>query len=389
MDNNAKNPHLILDNEAKKQYERAAQKPPAGEKFLPITLPYARVLVVDDVQINLEIAMGMMQHYKMQIDGVTSGREAIDAIRDEKQKYDVIFMDHFMPDLDGIETVKIIRQEIGTEYAKNIPIIALTAEINEDSEKMFLNSGFQAFLPKPINMARLDAILRKWVQDKEKEAIANEKTHPEDQCSGTDSRKGYERQMILGKVEGLDMEKGRERFGGNTEVYLQVLRSFNVNTPLLIKAIREVREDTLADYAITVHGIKGSCWGIWAEPAGELAANLEKAAKAGDFNYVAANNRPLIEMLSKLVENITAVLHMETPREKPQKDKPDREALSKILAACKNYNITEATAAIKELEQFEYTSDGELVSWLRENAEQMNSLEIVERLTGLLEAAAQ
>jgi CheY-like chemotaxis protein len=133
-------------------------------------MPYARILVVDDVSINLDVAAGMMLPYGMTVDCVTSGREAIRLVREEKVKYDAIFMDHMMPDLDGIETVKIIRNEIDSDYAKNVPIIALTANAIVGNEKMFLESGFQAFLTKPIDTVKLDAQLNRWVRDKEKEA---------------------------------------------------------------------------------------------------------------------------------------------------------------------------------------------------------------------------
>ena len=381
--------------------EHDIQQPaPAKDEFLPLKLPYARVLVVDDVEINLEVAMAMMHSYEMQIDGVTSGQQAIDAIRDEKQKYHAIFMDHFMPDLDGMETVKIIRQEIGTEYARTIPIIALTAESDAETEEMFLSNGFQAFLPKPVEIAHLDAVLRKWVRDGElekasagKQNTAGGKTCPStsseysgvEQRSGKDRRKGYDRRAFRNKIEGLDIQKGLSRFGGDMEDYLQVLRSFNANIPILIEAIRKVGRNNLKEYAITVHGIRGSCWGIWAETAGELATHLERAAKAGDFDFVAANNPFLIATLSKLITDIEAAIHREASlQSKPEKNMPDRDILSKILTACKSYNMTQANALIKELEQFEYASHGELVLWLRENADQMNCLEIVERLSDWL-----
>jgi CheY-like chemotaxis protein len=81
----------------------------------------------------------MMKPYGMKIDCVTSGQEAIDAIRAEKVKYNAIFMDHMMPGMDGIEATRIIREEIGTEYAKTVPVIALTANAIVGNEEMFLN----------------------------------------------------------------------------------------------------------------------------------------------------------------------------------------------------------------------------------------------------------
>jgi CheY-like chemotaxis protein len=98
-----------------------------------------------------------------------SGQESVDLIAAGVPVYDAIFMDHMMPGMDGIEAVKAIRG-LGTEYAKNIPIIALTANAVAGNEQMFLDNGFNAFLPKPFNVMSLDSIIQKWVRDIKKEA---------------------------------------------------------------------------------------------------------------------------------------------------------------------------------------------------------------------------
>jgi CheY-like chemotaxis protein len=125
-------------------------------------LSYARVLVVDDFAANLDVAAGRLGKYKMQVDCVTSGQEAINRIATGSPGYNAIFMDHMMPGMDGIEATKRIRA-MGTAYAKNIPIIALTANAVAGSEAMFLDNGFNAYLPKPFNMRALDLVIQKWV----------------------------------------------------------------------------------------------------------------------------------------------------------------------------------------------------------------------------------
>jgi signal transduction histidine kinase/CheY-like chemotaxis protein len=130
-------------------------------------LPGCRVLVVDDVEINLEVARGMMEAYGLTVDCVQSGQEAIDRIREARVKYDAVFMDHMMPGMDGIEAARIIRSEINTEYARTIPVIALTANVLSGNEAMFLDEGFQAFLSKPIEIPKLDAILSAWIKQKQ------------------------------------------------------------------------------------------------------------------------------------------------------------------------------------------------------------------------------
>jgi CheY-like chemotaxis protein len=115
------------------------------------------------MQTNLDVATGLLRKYKMQVDCVLSGREAVAKIQQEKPVYNADFMDHMMPEMDGIETTEAIRG-IGTEYAVKIPVIALTANAIQGTEEMFYAHGFQAFLSKPIDIMQLDSVIRKWIR---------------------------------------------------------------------------------------------------------------------------------------------------------------------------------------------------------------------------------
>jgi signal transduction histidine kinase/CheY-like chemotaxis protein len=126
-------------------------------------LPDANVLVVDDVEINLEVAKGMLEPYKLHVDFAFDGAEAVDIIRNSETHYDLIFMDQMMPKMDGIEAVKIIRENIGSEYARNVPIVALTANAMSGTKEMFVKNGFQDFLAKPIDPKTLNDIITKWI----------------------------------------------------------------------------------------------------------------------------------------------------------------------------------------------------------------------------------
>ncbi|MDR2479519.1 MAG: response regulator [Treponema sp.] len=115
------------------------------------------------MEINLDVAKGMMEPYGMTIACVLSGEEVLDLIRRENPRYNTVFMDHMMPGLDGIETVRIMREEIENAYAKNIPVIALTANAVSGTQELFLKKGFQDFLSKPIDILRLDEVIRRWI----------------------------------------------------------------------------------------------------------------------------------------------------------------------------------------------------------------------------------
>jgi signal transduction histidine kinase/CheY-like chemotaxis protein len=128
-----------------------------------IQIPNTSVLVVDDVVSNLMVAKGLLVPYGLKVYLIKSGQEAIDLIRKGEIKFSAIFMDQMMPGMDGLEAVRIIRNEIDLEYTKTVPIIALTANALKGNDAMFREHGFHDFLSKPIDILKLDEILRKWV----------------------------------------------------------------------------------------------------------------------------------------------------------------------------------------------------------------------------------
>jgi len=362
--------------ESLKSFDYSIQKFESA-KMTRINLSYAKVLVVDDNSTNLDVAKGLLGLYGMTVDCATGGQQAIDFIRDEKVRYDAVFMDHMMPEIDGIEAARIIREEIGTEYAKKIPIIALTANAIMGNEEMFLNKGFQAFIAKPIDLARLDLVLRQWVRNKEAEALLPDK------IINIEVRRGKERRIQRREIPGLDMEKGIKHFGYSDDAYFKVLQSYVKNTRQLLDRIKEVNVDYLDEYAVTVHGIKGSSRGIFAQKAGDEAEALENAAKAGDFEFVSTHNDRFLDKLIKLLVNIEYMLSKSGIGQKPTKDKPDKALLDKLLDACNSFDIDEIDTLMSAIENYEYISDDGLAIWLRENIDQGKYTSVKDKLLSL------
>jgi len=380
-----------------KTFQYTAGKHKIKSRLTLTSLPYARILIVDDICTNLDVAKSMMKPYRMKVDCVTSGQEAIDIIREEKEKYNAIFMDQMMPEMDGIEATRIIREEIGTEYARTIPIVAFTANALHGNEEMFLSKGFNAFITKPLEFNRLDAIIQQWVRNEEQEKLYEESKSlmdedslyntraGSDRRSGGNRRKKEDRRLFEERIEGIDIRKALERFNNDRNTLYQVLNSFASNTRLLIESMKVVNKDNLGIYAINVHGVKSSCRGISAEESGKQAEALEKAAKTGDINFVTANNPLLISNIIKLIDNIEIAVYSGTEkREKQKKSKPDAETLKKLREACKIYRIEDIETAMNEIELFEYTDDDGLSFWLRENVNNMNYMEIDEKLSGVI-----
>ena len=174
------------------------------------------------------------------------------------------------------------------------------------------------------------------------------------------------------------MAKGLERFGGDREAYFNVLRSYAANTPSLLEQMKGVTAEGLSGYAVTVHGVKGSSGGIGADAIGERAGALEKAAVSGDFTFVSENNAGFIQdvftLISELEDIAVKSSAAETDVVKPKKAAPDRAVLSRLLAACENYNMDGIDEAMAEINRYEYESD--LTVWLNKSAARFDFAEI-------------
>ncbi|MCR5664642.1 MAG: response regulator, partial [Oscillospiraceae bacterium] len=150
---NALNGEEIVSSIKKESFDRS--------QIVPLT--FARILVVDDNTTNLQVARGLMSPYRMQIDVSSSGFEAIEMVK--KTRYDAIFMDHMMPEMDGIEAARLIRSLDG-EYFKQVPIIALTANAMSDARGQFIEAGMNDFVAKPIEMQELHRVIKKYIQSR-------------------------------------------------------------------------------------------------------------------------------------------------------------------------------------------------------------------------------
>jgi signal transduction histidine kinase/DNA-binding NarL/FixJ family response regulator len=151
--------------EALRNFQFTKKRREYGSSFIRHWMPYGKVLVVDDFQINLDVMTGLLMPYGLHLDTALSGKEAVELVRAEEPRYDLIFMDHMMPEMDGIEVTRIIRK-IDSEYARNVPIIVLTANAIAGNREMFRENGFNDFISKPVDTKMLDMALNHWIRDK-------------------------------------------------------------------------------------------------------------------------------------------------------------------------------------------------------------------------------
>jgi signal transduction histidine kinase/DNA-binding NarL/FixJ family response regulator/HPt (histidine-containing phosphotransfer) domain-containing protein len=345
-------------------------------------MPYGRVLVVDDLQTNLDVMTGLLMPYGLGMDMVLSGREAVERIKAEAVRYDLVFMDHMMPGMDGLEATRIIRNEIGSDYARKVPIVALTANAVAGNREMFLQNGFNDFISKPIDIKQLDLALNQWVRDTQSEETLREaetqarqmeeQGGPEDAKNGTNGG-GEVCRLLEHSVDGIDFTAALILYGNSEAALIPILKSFAANIPSLIERMDGYLETSLPDYVVEVHGLKGACNAICAREIAGLAGELEIASREGRKADVKPRHGDLRRQALELTERLKVLL-AEWEAERPAAAKemrkgPDRELLARLSAAAAEFNSSAAEEALGELERYRYEGGQEFIVWLREQAE--------------------
>ena len=307
--------------------------------------PEARVLIVDDNAINLKVAMGLLQPYHMKVFSAVSGPEAIETLK--AREMDLVFMDHMMPGMDGVEATAIIRGMDG-EYYQRLPIVALTANVANDARTMFLNSGFDDFLAKPIELSALDRVLRNYIPREMMQAPEAVKLpEPEQEIQP----KRREQTTLL-----LDEEKGITYMGGNIELYRDILAIYVKEGKGKRQLIAQLYEDKdIKNYVIEVHALKGTSLNIGAQGLSELARELEAAGKSGELDSSWDDKQAqLLALYGQVIEAGRAYLGDTEEAEEPAPvelveigEDQLREYLERALAACAGFDggALEAIAA--------------------------------------------
>jgi signal transduction histidine kinase/HPt (histidine-containing phosphotransfer) domain-containing protein/AmiR/NasT family two-component response regulator len=339
-------------------------------------MPYGKVLVVDDLEMNLDVMIGLLMPYGLSVDTVLSGEEAVELIRREDPRYDLVFMDHMMPGMDGVEAVRIIRNEIEGEYARALPIVVLTANAIAGNREMFLENGFTDFISKPIDIKQLDMILNQWVRDKQSVEMLETVERGDferPRIPGAEAQDpGMARWFLDHPVEGVDLEALQNLYGGGAAVAL-MLKSFITHTPPLLEKINAHLETSPLDYTIEIHGIKGVCNTICAKETAALAQELERASREGDLDFVRSRHGELADRLRFLLEKLKglfALWNAEHPAgEKEERPEPDRELLSRLSAAAAEFSSGKVEEILGELERRRYARGEELIRRFREQAE--------------------
>ena len=308
-------------------------------------MPYGRILIVDDVETNLYVAKGLMAPYGLNIDLATSGIEAIEKIK-KGNEYDVVFMDHMMPQMDGIEATKILR-EMG--YSR--PIVALTANAISGQAEVFLSNGFDGFISKPIDIRQLNVSLNRLIRDKQPAAVV-EAAHRE--------KIEMDKKQGPGVHQNVDADLA-EIFARDAEKSVAVLET------CLKNGFNE--EENIHRYVINVHAMKSALANIGKLELSAVALRLEQAGREKNVNVMALESNEFLESLRAVIKEIKTNNQDNVIMEDSEDSIAHlREKLAVIKESCAAYDKKTAKNTLNELKEKTWSHDiKELLNKLAEH----------------------
>ena len=300
--------------------------------------PQAQILIVDDNEMNLKVARGLLQPLQMKIDTASSGKTAIEMV--QLKKYHIVFMDHMMPVMDGVETTQKIR-ELEDDYIQNMPIIALTANAVMGAREIFKQAGMNDFVPKPIELKNICSKIRTWLP---KELIQK--------MSSPVLTKEHASVQELPAIEGLNVAEGIKN-SGSLELFTNLLGDFYKLIDLKSTKIEKCLADgMIRDYTIEVHALKNTARMIGAMELSELFYKMEQCGNAEDMETITKENPAIME----LYRSYKPILEpYGKANEQDKKEVPKDEivrVLDKLNFAMDNFDLDGADVALVELEEY-------------------------------------
>ena len=301
------------------------------------TAPDAGILVVDDTQMNLTVIKNLLRRTGIRIDTVVSGRECLDVTREKR--YDIILMDHRMPEMDGVETFKRIRED-KTNLNRETPVIALTANIFTNSRDMYLNMGFADYISKPVDPEILESVVM--------HHLPEEKVKKESREIFAEEKDGKGIPEAMAKASMIDEDQGILNCGSE-EYYMETVRIYLDSAPDTREKIEKYFEKgNLQDYTTKVHALKSSSRIIGVKSLGDLAEKLEKAGNEKDISFISEKTPELLKLYRELTDILDEAVSEYYSLE--DEDDGDKEEITPD-------RLKEAYSAIRETAQmFDYDS---------------------------------
>ena len=300
----ARIPQKIVDATPMGDFSRRYQQylSSSDDDTLSFSAPEAKILVVDDVEMNLKVVKGLLKETQIQIDTAVSGRQCLERVK--TTRYDVIFLDHMMPEMDGIETLqnmKLLKDNLNRE----VPVIMLTANAIVGAKEEYIQAGFTDYLTKPIQETELLAMLLKYLPEEHMEVPGTEEPG-----MAVDTRKSeMSRMQQLEKLEGIDIRTGLLYCMNDEDFYVEMLGEY-LESDLVLDLEQVFSDEDWGNYRTLVHALKSTSLTIGAVHLSGQAKELETAAKNGDADYIRSHHKAVLEEYSELIGGIREILDL-------------------------------------------------------------------------------
>ena len=309
----ARIPQRIVDATPMGDFSRRYQQylSSSDDDTLSFSAPQAKILVVDDVEMNLKVIKGLLKETQIQIDTAASGRQCLERVK--TTRYDVIFLDHMMPEMDGIETLqnmKLLKDNLNRE----VPVIMLTANAIVGAKEEYIQAGFTDYLTKPIQETELLAMLVKYLPEEHMEVPGTEEhmevPGTEEPGMAVDTRKSeMSRMQQLEKLEGIDIRTGLLYCMNDEDFYVEMLGEY-LESDLMLDLEQVFSDEDWGNYRTLVHALKSTSLTIGAVHLSGQAKELETAAKNGDADYIRSHHKAVLEEYSELIGGIREILDL-------------------------------------------------------------------------------
>lgn len=275
-------PQKIVDATPIGAYAYEKQEKEAEEPQITFTAPEARVLVVDDNVMNRVVIKGLLKHTLLRIEEAGSGAECLEMTK--RTRYDIILMDHMMPGMDGVETLERLRKQEGA--CKNVPVIVLTANAVVGVKDFYMSKGFDAYMSKPVNGAKLEKMLLEYLP----ESLVLKRKAPWERLDVQNARQeGFRAEEIRNvlAMERIDLAEGLENMGGDKQMYRKTARLFASLCEGRLRALHEhIRKEDVPAYTTLVHAVKGDAKTLGARDLFEIARKQEKMGQEGNLSFL-------------------------------------------------------------------------------------------------------
>lgn len=275
----------------------------SDREYKPVVRMGKSILIVDDNELNLRVAKGLLKHTGLNVDTCDNGFEALGLVK--KNKYDLILLDHMMPDMDGIETLQRLRSM--ESLCRFVPVAVLTANATIGSREYYLEAGFNDYLSKPIVYEELEELIARYIGgEKEDESGLKDSDAESNHSKGILGAGITERELndVLGRG-GYDVKAGLTFSNNDIEIYLEMLQMFAENShSSLAKLEVYLRNADMLNYAIVVHSLKGNAKSIGATDLYNRAYKHEQAAKEEDIDWLNSDWNELNKLWRQAVETV-------------------------------------------------------------------------------------